>query len=120
MSEWFWMWLSAFALTQLVETPIYAAGLASRADPRRGLAVCVGYGFLASSLTHPAVWWVIPELIPLEHYALFFVVAEGFAVAVEALLMRALGLRHPLLWALIANGASVLVGLVLRQLIGWP
>ncbi len=120
MSDWFWMWLSAFALTQAVETPIYAAALAFRSDPARRLTTCVAYGFLASLLTHPVVWWVIPELITLDRYALFFAVAEGFAVVCEALLMRALRLRHALLWALVANGASVLVGMALRHLIGWP
>lgn len=118
MSEWFWMWLSAFALTQLVETPVYAYALARARS--RSLVVCTGYGFLASAITHPVVWWVIPAIVPLSRYELFFAVAEGFALVTEALLMRALGLRRALLWSLLANSLSVVVGSLLRAWVGWP
>jgi hypothetical protein len=113
------MWLSAFVVTQLVETPVYALAL-TRDGPPRPLWRRVAYGFLASLLTHPVVWFVIPELIPLTNYELFFVCAEGFALVAECLLMRALGLRRPLMWALAANGGSVLVGYGLRAAFGWP
>ena len=119
--DWPWieMWLAAFVLTQLVETPIYT--LAQRRDgPPAALLRRVGFAFLASALTHPVVWFVIPEIIPLERYTLFFVFAEGFAVFAEALLMRALGLRHAAIWALVANASSVVVGYVIRALFGWP
>lgn len=129
-------WLSAFAFTQLLEVPIYLAafardGASVPADrPRR-----VGLAFLASALTHPYVWFVFPLVFYsaawdalgrrapalIEHrYALFFVVAEAFAVLVEALLLRACGLRRALAWALLANATSAGLGFFARYYIGWP
>jgi hypothetical protein len=115
-------WLGAFALTQIVEVPIYLRALLARDDPDRPFdrllpALLVGFG--ASAITHPIVWFVMPQLIP-NDYVLMVAVAETFAVLAEAAWLRAFGLRRALLWALFCNAASVLVGLTLRHTFGWP
>lgn len=128
-------WFSAFVFTQVVEVPIYARALAREPAPA-GAWRRIGLGFLCSALTHPYVWFVFPQVFYytetyerlgarwpalLDHrYAIFFVVAESFAVLVEALLLRAAGLRRALLWALLANAASAGLGIVARRLVGWP
>ncbi|MBL8975851.1 MAG: hypothetical protein JNK56_34935, partial [Myxococcales bacterium] len=53
-------------------------------------------------------------------YELFFLTAESFAVVAEALLLRALRVPRPLLWALVANATSAGLGMLLRELTGWP
>ncbi len=104
-------WLGAFALTQLVEVPLY-----------RGLGkVPVALAFSLSAITHPVVWlvffsprWVAPHEARL-------LCAEVFAVLVEAaLLARPLGGRRALLLAALANAASVAVGTTTRALWGVP
>lgn len=118
MSAWLW----AFLLTELVEVPIYLRALLARDDPERPFervlpALLVAFG--ASALTHPIVWFVTPQLIT-SSYVLMVAAAETFAVLAEAAWLRAFGLRRALWWALFANAASVLVGLTLRRLFGWP
>lgn len=115
-------WLWAFALTELVEAPIYLRALLARDDPERPFdrllpAFAVSLG--ASAITHPIVWFVMPRLIP-HPYELMVAVAETLAVLVEAAWLRAFGLRRALWWTLFANAASVLVGLTLRRAFGWP
>lgn len=108
-------WLSAFALTQLVETPIYMRALAHRTSlPERALLA-----FGASALTHPIVFWIFPRLFALDYWA-GVAAAELFAVAVEALYLSRLGVERSVLWSLMANGASVVAGLSSRAAFGWP
>lgn len=135
--SWFW----AFVFTQVFEVPIYVVALGRRADPRSGEPLAreslrwrVGFGFLASMATHPYVWFVIAPVMysrlwteavaswpALEgwHYPLFFAVAEGFAVAAEALLLRALRVPRAWLWSLAANATSAGLGLVMNALGLW-
>jgi hypothetical protein len=115
-------WLWAFLLTEAVEVPIYLSALLARDDPEHPFehfvpALLVAFG--ASALTHPIVWFVMPQMIP-GSYVLMVAMAEAFAVLVEAAWLRAFGLRRALWWALFANAASVLVGLGLRRTFGWP
>jgi hypothetical protein len=65
------------------------------------------------------VWFVIPAHAP-GGYVAMVVQAEAFATLVEAGYMALLGLRRPLAWSLLANGASCLLGLLSRWLLGWP
>lgn len=102
-------WLSAFAVTQAVEVPIYL-----RALPGRPVAC-----FAASLVTHPVVFFVFPEVWPGSYWAQV-AAAEAFAVGVEAAYLSALGVSRSVWWALGANAASLAVGLTLRQLVGWP
>jgi hypothetical protein len=104
------LWLAAFAITQLVEVPIYfLAQDGERPWPQR---LCLAFG--ASAVTHPFVWYLFPELI--HPWWLMVVAAESFAVLVEAGWFAVFGLRKALLWALVANGTSVCVGFVLQWL----
>jgi hypothetical protein len=120
MSEWLVPWLSAFGLTQVVEMPIYVRALREGERPtieRLPLALAIAFG--ASALTHPIVWFVIPELIPGD-WLTMVIVAELFAITAEAVWLRAFGLPRALAWAGFANAASVLVGIASRQLFAWP
>lgn len=103
-------WLIAFALTLtsevVVAVPLLARG-GSRA--RRVAAVC-----LAQLATHPAVWFIWPLLgLPRP---LFLLVAEGFALVVEALIYRfsfeRVSWSRCFATSALANAASVLVGLL--------
>ena len=105
-------WLAAFSVTQIVECPIYGYALA---DHRWRW----GCAFGLSAVTHPIIFFALPRLFPADYWT-YVSVAEAFAVVVEAGLLSALGARRPLQWALLANGASLLVGLTLRAWIGWP
>lgn len=115
MSAYTEAWLMALLLTQLVEVPIYI-----RAAQGRGWAPRVLIAITPSFLTHPAVWFVFPDLMANSSYELYFVVAEGFAVGVEALFLRLVGIRRALGWSLLANAASVAVGMATRALFDWP
>jgi len=107
-------WLRAFALTQVVEIPIYSAGLRGRPWWKR-LAVA----FMASAITHPFVWFLFPLLMPTRaQYWTMVVLAETFAVFAEAAWLATNRLRRAFLWALLANGASFSVGMLFWKL-GW-
>ena len=125
----------AFAITQLVEVPIYAAALRGATLPflRKTLISRVIFAFGASLLTHPFVWYVMPAAALAVHRAwvslggaplgelgrtlLYGALAEGFAVIVEAFYLRWLRVRRALLVALFANAASVIVGTIVVRLI---
>jgi hypothetical protein len=107
-------WALAFALTQLVEMPVY-----------RALApVSWARAFSLSLVTHPMVWFVIPPLG--ERAGLSWGqtswLAEGFAYVVEAALLRAYGVTWPraIAVACAANTASLAVGELLRACWGFP
>lgn len=116
-----WAWLGAFLFTQVVECPIYARALRD-VERRRWLRLLVAWG--ASTITHPIVWFLIPELWLQSGraggYWGMVVVAEAFAIAVEALYLWGFGVRRAMAWALGANLASVCLGLLSRHLFGWP
>lgn len=105
-----WEWALAFFFTQLFELPIYW-----RAS--RSLRV----GFFASAITHPIVWFVFPELMKLGlGYWPMIVLAEAFAIGVEAWWLRWNGVKRPLAWSLAANLFSVTCGFVMRETVGFP
>jgi hypothetical protein len=115
-------WLSAFLFTQAVEIPIYARAM--RPWPRAlGLKLAIAFG--ASAVTHPVVWFVIPTLRAWSPYPYeeMVVRAETFAVVIEGLYLYAVGaftLRRAMLWSLLANASSASLGLLCRELFGWP
>lgn len=117
----------AFALTQLVEVPIYTAALraARPGAPARRRRVRIAIAFGASALTHPLVWYLFPLVAtslltflasrhlvfsPGARTMFYGALAEGFAILAEAAYLRAFGARRPLSWSFAANTASVLVG----------
>ena len=104
-------WAVAFAVTQAVEAPIYARAIG--APYRRAFAI----GFGASLLTHPPLWFVIPRYV--EWGPTTWAVSEVAVTLVEAAWLWTMGAadRSPtrvLGLAVIANGASILVGESLR------
>ena len=104
-------WLPAFVLTQAIEAPIY----------RLGARATWATALLASALTHPLVWFVFPALVEgTIGYAPMVVLAEIFAVAVEAAWLAHRGVRQPVAWSTAANAASLAGGLGSRHLLGWP
>jgi hypothetical protein len=103
-------WLIAFAFTQAVEVPIYL---------RAGASWRVA--FLASTLTHPFVWFGFPTVARLGlGYSGTLVLVEGFAIGVEAAWLSARGVKHAFSWSLLANLASVTLGFLSRWAFGWP
>jgi hypothetical protein len=120
-------WLSAFLFTQAVEIPIYVALIrreGRRGSPpvERGLAGPVALAFGASAVTHPIVWFVIPQ-IAYDSYWDMVARAELFAVGVEGLYLYAFqlaGLRRAFGWSLLANASSFGLGLSSRAIFGWP
>jgi hypothetical protein len=105
-------WLAAFAITQLVEVPIYM----------RALKGHFGVAFAASAFTHPFVWFGFPVLA--RHYGIGYrdivLCMELFAVTFEAIWLHHHDVKRPLLWSLAANASSVAIGLTIRHFFGWP
>ncbi len=125
----------AFLATQAIEVPIYVRGPLRAMPIRRALVLAFG----ASLLTHPmaalGLPWLVAHLVEKPifvpgHTALdaafglrvlvHGLASEGFAVLGEALYLRLLGVRRPLAWSLLANGASVTVGAILTLTTGFP
>ncbi|MEZ4253485.1 MAG: hypothetical protein R3B99_35195 [Polyangiales bacterium] len=132
-------WLGAFALTQLVELPLYAHALREAVPSRARWA----WAALPSTLTHPLLWWVFPSVAGRVGYVGAVVSLELAVVVVEAVVLRTLvagartetraashpteptrflaGSRYgPWIVAAVANGASVAAGALSRALFAWP
>jgi len=108
------LWATAFLVTWLSELGV-ATPLLPRAQPRgRRLGAVTA----ANVLSHPAVWFVFPEL--LRPYLVMLVGAELWAVVSEALVYRLvfpeLRWRRAFGVSLLANAVSLGLGLVLRSL----
>lgn len=103
------LWRGVFVLALALELPWIA--LSSPRELRvRATMTCV----LGNALTHPALWFLWPRVMP---YGVAVVFGEAFAIAVEGALLAWLGrLGKRGVWlALIANLYSWAVGeLVLR------
>ncbi len=103
-------WLSAFAFTQAIEAPIYR---------RAGAGWRVA--LLASTLTHPFVWFGFEKVQKLGlGYSATLVLVECFALGVETLWLSAWGVKRAFYWSLLANLTSVTLGFLSRRLFGWP
>lgn len=116
-------WMTAFAFTQCVEMGVYVHAH----DAPRPLRERAAIAFACSAITHPLVWFVIPDLVggafdALGHHAGWWTVvafAEVFAVLAEAALLALFGVRRALLWALLANGCSFVLGLFGYLYLDW-
>jgi hypothetical protein len=130
-------WLLAFALTELIEVPIYLRALRDGSGRSRGAALAIALG--ASAWTHPIVCFALPALwkiafapvffVPGEttltgafvaRALVFFVVVEGFAIAGEAAYLRVFAVARALRWSAVANLTSSSLGVVLTLVSGWP
>ncbi len=107
-------WANAFALTQLLEMPVYWFAFAPRPTWQR-----LGFGFAASAITHPFVWFFFPFVLPFGYEARV-AVSELFAWGVEAVWLARLGVPRAMSWSLAAHGLSFGVGLVLQACWNWP
>jgi len=110
-------WLAAFLLTIAVEVPM-AVVLLRRSEP--DLPRLAAVALFANLASHPAVWFVITQLILVGTPA-YVAVAEGWAVAVEAafyfVVIRGLSLPRAVAISLAVNTASFLVGRALGQVL---
>jgi hypothetical protein len=112
---WITAWLRAFGLTLLVELPIATWLLAAvEANVARRAAVVV----VANLATHPLVWFLFPGLAlgGAARFALSEAWAFGAEVAIYLLVWPALRLRRAALVSLVANAASVALGLLIARL----
>jgi hypothetical protein len=103
------LWARAFALTTAVEILVALPLLGATGRLRR----CAAAVLLGQLATHPAVWFIFPELhLPRPS---FLIVAETWAVVVEAFIYRfslaGLPGRRALAASALANAASFGVGL---------
>lgn len=112
-------WALALAFTQCVEAPVHAAALGCARPPRERWTLALA----ASLITHPLVWFVVPDVVDLAFPAASpwtaVAVAEGFAVVVEASWLALFGARLALPASVLANGASFTLGLFLYTHLGW-
>lgn len=112
-------WAIAFAFTQMVEAPIYAAAIGAARATRERWAIALA----ASLLTHPIVWFVLPDVVSLlapdASPWSAIAVAELFAVSLEAAWLALFGVRRALLLALLANGTSFTLGLFAYVHLAW-
>lgn len=107
----FGAWLVGFAFTQAIEVPLYLRVTDGRWST----------SLLASTFTHPVVWFVFPALCPLAWgYWGMVAAAEAFAVLGETAWLRVNGVGASLKWAFIVNAASAVGGLLLRAAFGAP
>ncbi len=107
------LWAKAFAATLCAEL-LVSWFLLRVAEPSRGRRV--GAIALVNVASHPAVWFVFPELG--FGYGVAVALSEAWAVALEGLGYRlifpSLTWRRAFLTSLLANAASVAFGLALR------
>ncbi len=70
------------------------------------------------------VWYLIPHVVdPRRRYAEYVVIAEAFAVVVEAFYFYSLHvvwLRRAFAWSILANALTAGLGALTRHLVGWP
>lgn len=104
-------WFVGYLFTQAIEVPLYLR----ITDGRWSTSV------LASTLTHPIVWFVFPAICPRSWgYWGMVAAAETFAVLGEAAWLRVNGVMASLKWALLVNAGSAVAGLLLRELFDVP
>ena len=104
-----WQWIFILALS--LELPL----VFFLARGRRGRAVLASLA--ANAITHPALWFLWPRLMP---YGASVVFGELFAVGVEGAAIATLGgqRRFGFLIALAANAYSYAIGELVMRLIG--
>lgn len=117
-------WLRAFLFTQVVEMGVYTSATAPR-PLRERLAIA----FAASAITHPIVWFVIPDTVRalaltgdvMTDWWIAIAVAETFAFSAEAVWLGLFGVRprEAAARAFLANAFSFTLGLVLYRFGLW-
>lgn len=127
MSDWTYLlyWLGAFAVTQLIEAPIYQW----RCVPGRWRAALA-----PSALTHPVLWFALTPLWGQLRWPIADIAGIGDPARLdkpavwlmelgiclfEGWWLRRLGGARPYLWALVGNAASYGVGELIYLWLGW-
>ena len=106
-------WPIAFLLTQLTEITI---GLFLWKEISKRKAAL--YIFCASAITHPIVWFVIPQIADEQQwsYHTYVLVAETYAYGVEILWYYILKAPRPILLSCAANTGSFLLGVLIHSI----
>lgn len=107
------LWAKYFLVTLFVEGLVCVPLLGKRYSPSRRLVAVL----FAQLLTHPIVWFALPEL-RLDTMS-YLVLAETWAVSLEVVFYRFvfvdLSWRRALGISALANGASFAIGLLLQS-----
>jgi hypothetical protein len=94
-------WFNAFLVTLLIETPIVARMLRGRTEPRTAVELAL----LATSLTHPFLWFAWRPVV--DDYTTYVVSGEALVFLAETCVYRKVtSWRYAALVSLVANGAS--------------
>jgi hypothetical protein len=108
------LWARAFGVTLAVELAVATWFLPKEASYVRRLGAVA----VANVASHPAVWFVFPDLISSWQGALLSseLWALGLEILVYRLVFPSLPWQKALAASALANGASIIAGLVLRAL----
>jgi hypothetical protein len=111
-------WPAAFALTLLVEVPVYLAALTLVAGVRPGLAV--RSALAVNAVSHPLLWFgLLPVFGALDLSPLAgLLVAEAIVLLGEAVALWAVLRRDAAVLAaaaVVANGLSFLIGVAVQR-----
>lgn len=120
--SWTLRWLVAYCFTHLVEMGVYVNALGLSGDTARPMRERLAIAFGASAITHPLVWFAIPDAcyeLGLSHWWTIVAIAEAFALIAETLWLAAFGVRRAFFWSFFANGSSYLVGLFCYLVLDW-
>lgn len=101
-------WSGAYWFTQAVEVPVYLCFARSL-----NLKTRAAYAFGASTITHPFLWFCLPWTS--SPYLPLLIVAETFAVVIEAWWGRWWKIPRPWTASLIANTTSACLGFAVRH-----
>lgn len=103
-------WLNAYLITILLETPVVVRMLRGRTEVRTALELSV----LASSLTHPLLWFAWRPVI--DDYTTYVVTGEALVVLAETCVYRKVTTwRYAFAVSLVANATSWGLGLLLQS-----
>ncbi len=109
-------WARAFLATQVIEVPVVVGWLRGKVPVREAVPLAI----LASTLTHPLLWYAWPTFQP---YWLWLGTGEALVWTAEGLLYAAWlhrrGAPRPLLTGVLvsclANASSMLTGLLVAR-----
>ena len=106
--------LSSLSLTLIVEVPIVLLFIRSIFRKKEiGILKIIFVGILASALTLPYLWFILPVYIFNRNVYIFF--GEALIIIIEAIIYNQileLKFREALIISLVANLMSIIIGLL--------
>ena len=108
-------WPAAFAVTLLVEVPVYLAALTLVAGIR--VRTAVGLSVAVNAVSHPLLWFLLVPGLGAPG-ATAVLVAEAIVLVGEAMALMVVLRRHLVVLvvtAVVANGLSLLIGVALQR-----